>query len=47
MSNHLDEWLALKPVYFPRWVWNEISERQPEKYGKKYPVYQGCKVILT
>ncbi len=47
MSNHLDEWLKLAPVYFPKWVWNEISARNPEKYASKYPVYQNQKVILT
>lgn len=40
-------WAKLKPVYFPTWVWEEISKRYPDRYKMFLPVYQGQRVILT
>lgn len=47
MSNYFDEWQKLKPVYFQKWVWQELVTKNWQKYGGKYPVYQNQKVILT
>ena len=47
MSNYLDEWQKLAPVYFPKWVWSELVAKDFNKYGGKYPTYQNQKVILT
>lgn len=42
-----DEWNKLKPVYFPRWVWEEVCKRFPDRYKMNLPVYQSSKVIMT
>lgn len=42
-----EAWAALKPVYFPTWVWQEVCQRFPLRYKMFLPVYQGQKVILT
>lgn len=47
VDNRLSEWLRLPPIYFQKWMWQKAVQHQPEKYTMLFPVYQGCKVILT
>lgn len=47
VDNRLQEWLRLTPIYFQRWVWEKAVREEPQKYSMLFPVYQGCKVILT
>lgn len=43
----IDEWTKMKPVYFQKWVWEEVCKRQPLTYSMDLPVYQGQKVMMT
>lgn len=46
-NEQLAKWNALKPVYFQRWVWDEIVRKNPMRYSHHFPTYQDKRVILT
>jgi len=41
------KWNKMQPVYFPTWVWQELSKKFPSQYKMFLPIYQGQKVLLT
>lgn len=46
-KSDFEAWSKLKPVYFQKWVWQEVCKRQPLTYRMELPVYQGQKVMMT